>query len=334
MPFQIADIMALNYSEQYCLRRQIEFTFLSEYKRYAVDEEAANKLLLIDLARVIDTMPTNGAFSPESWHKVCVQLGFCANNLVFPESLDCFSKIFKTYAFQLRALITRVVRAVENVMLTWGNPNNSVPDPVMITLLYLAWIFPLIRLTANLLSISKYVLGFIGTESEKALPWQMRVEDQLKRFWPELSIDILWTGLRLTGCFAFSLPTPPALSAGLFGSRLLLETVVTLDYQRVYADLEGLELNALILKDRMMTMGIWTAYFLGAACGLINQLGLAIGSLWVAVTCFVHIGWELGIRKSPMTLTVASNDDAVTLVTTEAIRADLPQDPDMLGNRL
>ena len=140
--------------------------------------------------------------------------------------------------------------------------------------------------------------------------------------------------LRRQIMFAFSLPTPPALSVGLFGSRLLLETAVTLDYRRVYADLEGPELNALIVKDRMMTMGIWSAYFLGAVCGLINQLGLAIGSLWVAVTCFVHIGWELGIRKSPMALTVASNDDAVTLAATEGIQLDLPQGADMLGNRL
>lgn len=302
---QILNSTPQDFLETYSRRKEIEFLFSSLYNQFdPAHSSEATRNTVIEQLSLLRMMPTNGAFSKYDLDKASSNLGILDENHCIVPTPDYLHKLVKTNIHHTRASITRLIRAIENAIMTWGNPNDSVPVQLLVTLLYLAWIFPAIRLCYNAFLIGKYVGGHEGSTQEKELPWTSRAWDQWRKCWPEITRDVVWINLRATSCFAFPLPTPPALSVGLFSSAALIATGATIcdynTYHNIEVDDEAAKQK--IYKNRLIALGFWVSYLIGAICGVFDSPGLAIGSSWIALTCIGQIIWEQKIRENPLRL--------------------------------
>lgn len=131
------------------------------------------------------------------------------------------SQTIRNYARELnplRLLFVRIRRLLllVGVLLTsasaYGQGLAAVEQVTAPFFAYIAWLFFMPRLLANLALTCKHVLPNPWmSEKEKSLGWQTRLRGQLERRWPELTNDIAWFINGILICFVLTGPLLPTL---------------------------------------------------------------------------------------------------------------------------
>tara|TARA_B110000879_G_C11143362_1_gene501324 strand:- start:70 stop:1623 length:1554 start_codon:yes stop_codon:yes gene_type:complete len=121
---------------------------------------------------------------------------------------------YRLFMIRLKRLFTNIMPLIKSLNYQWFIDEINRINPI---LSYVAWLFYVPRLTANLYSLILHTLpGFWMEDEEKAISFINRWDMHWGRLWFELLNDAVWLAVGLACCFSLGPTGSTLLTAGLY----------------------------------------------------------------------------------------------------------------------
>lgn len=191
----------LNIREVEALLSALCNQYENQLDELPISDKALIKKILIILIKELMRFEHAGIYSREQLEEAFDYL----TDIPPPPHFCCHDSFQIDNMNRIRAFLNRLFRPINQLISAFINSSHLKNNLNMVStaFIYLAWIFPTLRLLCRLEKILQHGCGFIGiSEDEKKLPATVRLRSQI--IITDITRDVIQMLIRLVGCFVFS----------------------------------------------------------------------------------------------------------------------------------